>query len=186
MKHALALTALFACSAAHAQFYPDVSDVHVIDVFVDDAGRVVYETEGEMGSNGPIVRAGGSLVVHASDSLQVLVVVEDGRGTPGTSGANAVFTTSFRPTRVLHLRPLQDPYQPSSPTYHRVTVLVCTDGPAPESDYPEFQDPCRTWQGVPHVSGEPDDTGFTLEINDGLGVYAAPAPPDPPVEPVVD
>ena len=196
MIRSLSLLLALASSAAWAQ-----SDAHTIHVFATDSG-VAYATEGETASNGPIVQAGGFLIVRASDSLRVMVVVgPDGQGISGTVGANAAFPAAWHGTSVLRLRPYVDGYG-GPPTYHPVSIFVCTAEP-PRSAFYEgtpgedgFYDhtpaeglPCLAWQAVAPVAYSPTPGGPMLEINDGLRVYAPPAPyrgGDPPVGEPID
>ena len=183
MPRLLLLTAaVLCCAAVHAQ--SAYSDIHVVNVYTDASGTVVFETEGEVASGGAVVAAGGVLVVRAVDAPRVLVIVGADDGVSGTAGANAVVTQPYRPIGMLRLRSLQNPDAVSGPTYHRVSVYACAETTPPRDPaYPDDVE-CQTWRAVPAASG--GELGFELEVNDGLQVYAPPPPPQPPSPPGED
>jgi hypothetical protein len=157
----------------------------ILHVFSND-GTPTFAIEGEAGTNGPILHAGGVLVVRASDGLEALVVVAPSTNAgslPGTVGPNA---TTARPGFPGALQTPSRGEYAASPTYHQVSVLVCTSFAALPQDSPEWVRPtCETWRALRHADAPTGDPGFTLEVNYGVGVYA-PAPPsipDPPLEP---
>lgn len=176
MRPLFTLACAVLCLSAQAQPPPTTPPPVIVDVF-SDGGTPTFTVEGIMGSNGPILNAGGTLVVRANDGLIALVVVEPGinRGEAGTVGQNATMAFTGFPSA------LQAPPQPDEaefPTYHPVSVLVCTDVIPDEMD--GMPPTCGAWRAL-RPAGSPDGPlGFTLEVNYGIGVLAPAPAPDPP------
>ena len=151
----IALAALVAAPAL-AQNAP-IREVHVVNVVPSFTGEPTYQFDGQSQHELVKILAGGTLVVHALDSLRVMVLVEPDGLVPGTAGINAVLAEAGFASRALRTRPVRDPQQPEGTTRHRVTVLACTrEGGDGE---------CAEWRPAVPLAGTAGP--FTLEVLDG-------------------
>lgn len=185
MKRLLPLVLVCLCVSAQAQA-PDQTSFPLIVHVYSDGGTPVFDVEGEFGSNGPLVSAGGVVVVRASGDVHALVIVGPYGSVAGTVGPNAVMATAGSPAALQTPRPGEEA---RSPAYHQVSVLTCASfAPRLDENDPFERPVCVTWQALRMASAPEGPTGFTLEVNYGIGVYS-PAPasaPDPPTGGPID
>ncbi len=177
-----------AVSAAIAQ-PSGVADTLLVEVRSTAAGGE-YGVRGSLRLGGPILHAGGTLVVRTAGPLRVLVTVSKAlaSGVPGTSGPSSALVMPPQTTGALHMRPPLDADAAAASTLHRVSVLVCTDATAATDAEPD--PPCRVWEPARPASDLGGGPGFVLEITDEINAGGpgrdAPMREDPPVRPVID
>lgn len=184
MKWLALLPAALLCATAQAQGDPSPLPAPVIVHVYSDGGTPTFWIEGTPGGNGPVLGAGGALVVRTGDGLEARLIVEPGLngGHPGTVGPNAV---GARPGAPGALRAPSRRERSRPGTYHRVSVLACTAyAPLPD-DASVYDTPdCAVWQALRQQSATEGPLGFVLEVSYGLGEYRLPAQDPPGAEPI--